>query len=105
MTILDDSTFQNSTLKDSCTLDNGILVEYMPYIPPISDIPVNLYDFWYHRYTEHTTMTSTMKITEGTKRALLRIGAEYTVKDGKERTLEAVVKLLIEEHKRRSKAN
>lgn len=50
-------------------------------------------------------MTSTMKITEGSKRALLKIGAEYTVKDGKERTLEAVVKLLIEEHKRSGKAN
>ena len=50
-------------------------------------------------------MTSTMKITEGTKRALLKIGAEYTVKDGKERTLEAVVKLLIEEHKRKGKLN
>jgi len=46
-----------------------------------------------------------MKITDSSKRALLKIGAEYTVKDGKERTLEAVVKLLIEEHKRRSKAN
>ena len=105
MTILDDSTFQNSTLKDSCTLDNGILVEYMPYIPPISDIPVNLYEFWYYRYTEDTTLTSTMKITDSSKRALLKIGAEYTVKDGKERTLEAVVKLLIEEHKRKGKVN
>lgn len=74
-------------------------------IPAIFDIPVNLYEFWYHRYIEHTTMTSTMKITEGTKRALLKIGAEYTVKDGKQRTLEAVVKLLIEEHKRQSKVN
>ena len=48
-------------------------------------------------------MTSTMKITDGSKRALLRIGAEYTLKDGKERTLEAIVKLLIEEHKQKSK--
>jgi hypothetical protein len=44
-----------------------------------------------------------MKITEGTKRALLKIGAEYTVKDGRERTLEAGVKFLIEEHKRKGK--
>jgi len=48
-------------------------------------------------------MTSTMKITEGTKRALLKIGAEYTVKDGKERSLEAVVELLIGEHKRKGR--
>jgi hypothetical protein len=48
-------------------------------------------------------MTSTMKIKEGTKRALLKIGAGYTVKDGKDRTLEAVVKLLIEEHERKGK--
>lgn len=48
-------------------------------------------------------MTSTMKITEVTKRALLKIGAEYTVKDGKERTFETIVKLLIEEHKNKSK--
>ena len=74
-------------------------------IPPIPDIPVNLYEFWHHTYTAHTTMTSTMKITNNSKRALLKIGAEYTVKDGKERTLEAVVKLLIEEHKRKGKLN
>lgn len=105
MTILDDSTFQNSTLKDSCGLDNGASWSNISNIPLISDIPENLYEFWYRIYTEHTTMTSTMKITEGSKRALLKIGAEYTVKDGKERPLEAVVKLLIEEHKRRGKAN
>jgi hypothetical protein len=40
-----------------------------------------------------------MKISEETKRALLKIGAEHTLKDGKERTLEDIVKLLIEEHK------
>jgi hypothetical protein len=45
-----------------------------------------------------------MKITENTKRALLKIGAEYTVKDGKERTFEAIVKLLIEEHKHKHKS-
>jgi hypothetical protein len=35
--------------------------------------------------------------------ALLKIGAEYTLKDGKERSLEAVVKLLIQEHRARQK--
>lgn len=49
------------------------------------------------------TMMSTMKISDETKKELARIGAEYTLKDGKERSLEEVVKLLIEEHKRKSK--
>jgi hypothetical protein len=43
-------------------------------------------------------MVSTMKISEETKRELLKIGAEYTSKDGQDRTLEDIVKLLIQEH-------
>ncbi|HYA82455.1 MAG: hypothetical protein WBZ36_23065 [Candidatus Nitrosopolaris sp.] len=50
-------------------------------------------------------MNSTMKITDGTKRALLKVGAEYTIKDGRERTLEAIVKLLLEEHRHKSKSS
>jgi hypothetical protein len=50
-----------------------------------------------------TIMVSTMKIGEETKKSLLKIGAEHTLKDGKERTLEDIVKLLIEEHKFRNK--
>jgi hypothetical protein len=50
-----------------------------------------------------TIMISTMKIGEETKKSLLKIGAEHTLKDGKERTLEDIVKLLIEEHKFRNK--
>jgi hypothetical protein len=46
-----------------------------------------------------------MKITDGTKRALLKVGAEYTLKDGRERTLEAIVKLLLEEHRHKSKSS
>ncbi|HXX96127.1 MAG: hypothetical protein WA364_16155 [Candidatus Nitrosopolaris sp.] len=46
-----------------------------------------------------------MKITDGTKRALLKVGAEYTIKDGRERTLEAIVKLLLEEHRHKSKSS
>lgn len=49
------------------------------------------------------TMISTMKISDETKKELARIGAEYTMKDGKERSLEEVVKLLIEERRHRSK--
>jgi hypothetical protein len=48
-------------------------------------------------------MVSTMKIGEETKKSLLKIGAEHTVKDGKERSLEDIVKMLIEEHKTRQK--
>jgi len=40
-----------------------------------------------------------MKIGEDTKKSLLKIGAEHTLKDGKERSLEEIVKILIEEHK------
>jgi hypothetical protein len=48
-------------------------------------------------------LVSTRKISEETKKALLKIGAEHTLKDGKERTLEDIVKLLIEERKPRQK--
>jgi hypothetical protein len=44
-----------------------------------------------------------MKISEETKKSLLKIGAELTIKDGKERSLEEIVKILIEEHKARQK--
>jgi hypothetical protein len=42
-----------------------------------------------------------MKISDETKRELIKIGAEYSIKDGKERTLEDVVRLLIEEHRQK----
>ena len=48
-------------------------------------------------------MVSTMKIGEDTKKSLLKIGAEYTMKDGKERSLEDIVKILIEERKLKQK--
>ena len=48
-------------------------------------------------------MVSTMKISEETKRALLKIAAVATIKDGKERSLEDTVKILIEEHKTKQK--
>ncbi|HKG90014.1 MAG TPA: hypothetical protein VKA95_16995 [Nitrososphaeraceae archaeon] len=44
-----------------------------------------------------------MKISEETKKALLKISAEHTIKDGKERSLEDAVKILIEEHKAKQK--
>ena len=48
-------------------------------------------------------MVSTMRVGDETKKALLKIGAEYTLKDGKERSLEDIVKLLIEGHKAKQK--
>jgi hypothetical protein len=46
-------------------------------------------------------LVSTMKISEETKRELLKIGAEYTAKDGQDRTLEDIVKLLVQEHSKK----
>lgn len=46
-------------------------------------------------------MVSTMKISEETKRELLKVGAEYTAKDGQDRSLEDIVKLLIQEHSKK----
>ena len=51
----------------------------------------------------NTIMVSTMKIGEETKKSLLKVGAEHTMKDGKERSLEDIVKILIEEHKSKQK--
>jgi hypothetical protein len=48
-------------------------------------------------------MVSTMRIGDETKKSLLKIGAEYTMKDGKERSLEDIVKIIIEEHKAKQK--
>ena len=44
---------------------------------------------------------STMKIGDKTKKELLKVGAKHTMKDGKERSLEDIVKLLIAEYKGR----
>ena len=41
-----------------------------------------------------------MKISDETKKELVKIGAEYSVKDGKGRPLEEIVKLLIAEHRK-----
>lgn len=52
-------------------------------------------------YTMSASMapsSSTMRINESTKRNLVKIGAELSLKDGKERSLEDVVKHLIGEH-------
>jgi hypothetical protein len=60
-------------------------------------------NIWRTSIMVNDIMVSTMKIGEETKRSLLKIGAEHTLKDGKERSLEDIVKLLIEEHKIKQK--
>ncbi len=55
---------------------------------------------WNTQYTVQSILASTMKISDETKRELIKIGAEYSVEDGKERTLEDIVRLLIAEHKK-----
>ena len=40
-------------------------------------------------------MTSTMRISDETKRELVKIGAQLSVKDGTERSMKDVVKYLI----------
>lgn len=54
-------------------------------------------------YTLNLELVSTMKISDETKLEIVKIGAEYSVKDGKERPLEEIVKLLIAEHKKGGK--
>jgi len=48
-------------------------------------------------------LSSTMRISEETKKELLKVGGELTAKDGVERTLEEVVKVLLSEHSERKK--
>ena len=51
-------------------------------------------------YMSYIELISTMRISEETKKAIIKIGAEFTAKDGKERSMEDVVKLLIEHYRR-----
>jgi len=44
-----------------------------------------------------------MRISDETKRELVKIGAELSVKDGIERSMEGVVKYLIEAYKKENK--
>lgn len=60
-------------------------------------------NIWKLSIITNDIMVSTMKISEDTKKSLLKIGAEHTMKDGKERSLEDIVKILIEEHKIKQK--
>jgi hypothetical protein len=52
---------------------------------------------------EYTLLSSTMRINDETKRELVKIGAQLSVKDGIERSMEDVVKYLIEAYKKENK--
>jgi hypothetical protein len=57
----------------------------------------------YYLYMEYTLLSSTMRINDETKRELVKIGAELSMKDGTERSMEDVVKYLIETYKKENK--
>jgi hypothetical protein len=48
-------------------------------------------------------LTSTMRISDETKKELVKIGANLSVKDGTERSMEDVVKYLIDTYKKNKK--
>ena len=48
-------------------------------------------------------MTSTMRISEETKKELVKIGAGLSINDGTERSMEDVVKYLIDSYKKDKK--
>ena len=50
-----------------------------------------------------TLLISTMRISDETKRELVKIGAQLSVKDGTERSMEDVVKYLIDTYKKNKK--
>ena len=50
-----------------------------------------------------TLLTSTMRISDETKRELVKIGAQLSIKDGTERSMEDVVKYLIDTYKKNKK--
>ena len=50
-----------------------------------------------------TLLTSTMRISDETKKELVKIGANLSVKDGTERSMEDVVKYLIDTYKKNKK--
>ncbi|MDF2737875.1 MAG: hypothetical protein K0S93_1734 [Nitrososphaeraceae archaeon] len=57
----------------------------------------------YYLYMNDIPLTSTMRISDETKRELVKIGAQLSIKDGSERSMEDVVKYLIETYKKTNK--
>jgi hypothetical protein len=47
-----------------------------------------------------TLLTSTMRISDETKKELVKIGAQLSINDGTERSMEDVVKYLIDTFKK-----
>lgn len=52
---------------------------------------------------EYNLLTSTMRISDETKRELVKIGAGLSINDGTERSMEDVVKYLIDSYKKDKK--
>ncbi len=50
-----------------------------------------------------TLLTSTMRISDETKKELVKIGAQLSINDGTERSMEDVVKYLIDNYKKTNK--
>lgn len=44
-------------------------------------------------------MATSIKISDETKKELFKIGAEFTAEDGVKRSLEEIIKILIDEHR------
>jgi len=65
----------------------------------ISDICL-IYKYLYIMHMFYIELISSMRISEETKKAIIKIGAEVTAKDGKDRSMEDVVKLLIEHYRK-----
>ena len=54
-----------------------------------------------YSYMNDTLLTSTMRISDETKKELVKIGAQLSINDGTERSMEDVVKYLIDNYKRK----
>jgi len=67
----------------------------------IHNIQLNISMLYYNRM-QYTVLVSTMRISDETKKELVKIGGELSSRDGIERTLEDIVKLLISDYKRRN---
>jgi hypothetical protein len=74
----------------------------MPYlsIPNLQCIHYKYKYSVYSAYMEAVMPSSTMRINDDTKKDLVKVGAELSVQDGKERSLEDTVKFLIEHYKK-----
>ena len=55
----------------------------------------------YIRYMNFNQVISSIRVTEETKRELAKIGGELTAKDGIERSMEDILKILINSYRKK----